>query len=204
MALNCPVGLDVQLLRKEVTNMYGRVATDPNGDFHFHRGPDYAAEMLGYSASELSELPEEATASFAGIANPHAIERVALGDVVLDIGLGSGTDLLLAARRVGSTGRAIGVEVTPEMIARCRAAAKKANLTNVEVREGSAEALPVDDRSIDVVISNGVLNLSHDKRLAFSEITRVLRPGGRLQLGDIIVESELSNDIREDIDRWTG
>jgi ubiquinone/menaquinone biosynthesis C-methylase UbiE len=160
--------------------------------------------MLGYDPAELAALPQAATASFAGVANPHAIGPIHPGETVLDIGSGAGMDLLLAARRVSPTGKAIGVDMTPAMIARARAAAAEAGLPQVEVLEGNAQALPLPDASIDVVISNGVLNLSPDKGLAFAEIVRVLRPGGRLHLADIVVGTELSEDIRRDIDLWTG
>src|SRR3989442_16024497 len=112
MPVACPVGLDTQVLREEVSKIYSRVATDPNGDFHFHRGPRYAAEVLGYDPAELAALPAECTASFAGIANPHAIAPILRGETVLDIGCGAGTDLLLAPRRVGPSGRAIGGDMT--------------------------------------------------------------------------------------------
>jgi len=203
-AIECPVGLDTQRLREEIMQMYGRVATAPGGEFHFHRGPAYAVEFLGYDRAELDALPSSATESFAGISNPHAIAAVQPGEVVLDIGSGAGTDLLIAARRVGPTGKAIGVDMTPEMIAKCRDAAKEAGLTNVEVREGDLHALPVEDSSIDVVISNGVLNLAYDKLTAFREIFRVLKPGGRLQLGDIVVAAELSEGIRRNVDLWAA
>ena len=204
MAIACPTNLDVERLREEVSLIYARVAADPSGKFHFHRGPKYAAEWLGYDANELAALPPESTASFAGVANPHSIAPILEGETVVDIGCGAGMDLLLAARRVSSRGRAIGVDMTEAMAERARAAARTAGLANVEVRLGDALALPVDDESIDVVISNGVLNLVPDKEAAFSEIARVLKPGGRLQLADIVVENELSERIRSDIDLWTG
>jgi len=204
MATSCPVDLDTVRLRAEISTIYARVAADPGGDFHFHRGPTYAADLLGYDAAELGSLPADATASFAGVANPLAIALLAPGETVVDIGSGAGMDLLLAARRVGPTGRAIGVDMTPAMIERARGAARAAGLDQVEIRQGDAQALPLDDASIDVVISNGVLNLTTDKLEAFGEIWRVLKPGGRLQLGDIVVESELSEGIRRDVDLWTG
>jgi arsenite methyltransferase len=204
MAIACPVDLDAQVLRTEVSKVYARVATDPGGDFHFHRGAVYAADFLGYNPSELAALPAECTASFAGIANPHAIAPILRGETVLDIGCGAGTDLLLAARRVGPDGFAIGIDMTEAMRDRARTCATAAGLTNVEVHRADATALPLPDVSVDVVISNGVLNLVPEKEKAFTEIYRVLRPGGRLQLGDIVVDAELGEEVRGNIDLWTG
>ena len=204
METACPATLDIQRLREEVTAIYTRVATEPEGDFHFHRGPEYAAEFLGYNPQELAALPHSATASFAGVGNPHSIETISPGETLLDIGCGSGMDLLLAAMRIGPSGRATGVDMTPEMRESALNSAQAIGLTNLEVRDGDAEALPVDDASVDVVISNGVLNLVPNKRKAYSEIARVLRPGGRLLLADIAVEFELDEDTRNDIDLWTG
>lgn len=204
MATTCPPGLDSKQLRSEVKSMYAGVAAAPGGDYHFHRGPAYAAAFLGYDASELQTLPAESTASFAGVGNPHAIKPIESGKTVLDIGCGAGMDLLLAARRVGKSGNAIGVDMTDAMIERTRAAAAAAHLARVDVRKGDCAELPVEDSSVDVVISNGVLNLVPEKDAAFAEIWRVLRPGGRLQLADIVVSKELSEDIRQDIDLWAG
>src|SRR5256885_1576942 len=163
MAIVCPVDLDAQALRSEISKVYARVAADPAGDFHFHRGPVYAAEFLGYDPAELATLPVECTASFAGIANPHAIAPILPGETVLDIGCGAGMDLLLVARRVGASGHAIGIDMTEAMRDRARGCAAAAGLTNVEVHQGDATALPLSDDSIDVVISNGVLNLVPEK-----------------------------------------
>ncbi len=204
MAIACPVDLDTQVLRSEVSKIYSRVATEPDGDFHFHRGPAYAADFLGYDPAELASLPAECTASFAGIANPHAIAPILSGETVLDIGCGAGMDLLLAARRVGPSGRAIGIDMTEAMRDRARGSAAAAGLTNVEVHQADATALPLTDDSVDVVISNGVINLVPEKEKAIAEIRRVLRPGGRLQIGDIVLDAELSEDIRRNIDLWTG
>ena len=173
-------------------------------DFHFHRGPAYAAEFLGYDASELADLPSDCTASFAGVANPIAIGPIDDGETVLDIGCGAGMDLLLAARRAGQTGRAIAVDMTDAMVERARTTATKAGLRQVEVRKGDATSLPVADDSVDVVISNGVLNLVPEKERGFAEIIRVLKPGGRLQLADIALDVELPEVALRNIDLWTG
>jgi SAM-dependent methyltransferase len=204
MAVSCPIGFDTARLRREVAEMYEAVATAPDGDYHFHRGPQYAARQLRYDEAELAGLPTIATASFAGVGNPLAIAPLAPGQTIVDVGCGAGTDLLLAARRVGPGGRAIGVDMTEAMRQRAMAAATEMDLEHVEVRAGDAESLPIEDERADVVISNGVINLTTDKSAAFSEIFRVLRPGGRLQLADIIVSSELSESVRNNIDLWTS
>jgi ubiquinone/menaquinone biosynthesis C-methylase UbiE len=204
MALTCPVGFDVATLQNEIQAIYGRVASLPDGEFHFHRGPDYASAMLGYDSNELAQLPADVTASFAGVGNPHAVAPLAPGAVVLDIGCGAGTDLLLAARHVGVQGRAIGVDMTAAMRERAIAGARACGFTNVDVRDGNATLLPVDDAAIDVVISNGVLNLVPDKPTAVREIARVLKRGGRAQIADIVIGDTLSDSALHDIDLWTG
>jgi arsenite methyltransferase len=204
MAIACPVDLDTARLRLEIQAIYARVAADPSSEFHFHRGPAYAAEMLGYDGAALAALPADATASFAGVANPHRIATLTRGATVVDIGCGAGMDLLLAASAVGPTGRAIGIDMTGSMVERARAAAQTLGLTHVEVRIGDALAVPVDSESADFVISNGVLNLTPDKGRAFDEVFRILKPGGQFLYGDIVVANELSESIRRDIDLWTG
>jgi arsenite methyltransferase len=204
MAIACPLDLDTLKLRAEIRSIYARVATEPTGDFHFHRGPIYAAEMLGYDAKALASLPVDSTASFAGVANPHRIAPLSLGATVVDIGCGAGMDLLLAAQAVGRQGRAIGIDMTEAMADRARMGAQAIGLDNVEVRLGDALALPVESGSVDFVISNGVLNLTPDKREAFGEVFRILKPGGQFLYGDIAVANELSESIRRNIDLWTG
>jgi SAM-dependent methyltransferase len=204
MATACPVDLDTLKLRAEIQFIYARVATEPSGEFHFHRGPAYAGAMLAYDANALAGLPADTTASFAGVANPHRIAPLAPGATVVDIGCGAGMDLLLAAQAVGPRGRAIGIDMTDAMAERARAGARAIGLDNVEVRLGDALSLPVESESVDVVISNGVLNLTPDKKEAFDEVFRILKPGGQFLYGDIIVASELSESIRRNIDLWTG
>lgn len=205
MATTCPLGFNIDKLRQLVRAEYDRVAREPDGRFHFHRGAQYAVRMLRYDERELSTIPEESTACFAGVGNPHRIGPIAAGETILDIGCGAGVDLLLAAKRIGPVGRAIGVDMTPAMIERAKAAALKTGLwKTVKIRRGIAEDLPIETDTIDVVISNGVLNLSANKVRAFSEVFRVLRPGGRFYLADVVVQRELSLDARSDVDLWAA
>jgi arsenite methyltransferase len=204
VALTCPVDLDTLTLRREIQSIYARVAADPSGDFHFHRGPVYAADMLGYDPNALAALPADNTASFAGVANPHRIAPLTAGATVIDIGCGAGMDLLLAAQAVGPAGHAIGIDMTEAMADRARAGARALGLTQVEVRVGDALDLPVDSASVDVVMSNGVLNLTPDKQQAFGEVFRVLKPGGQFLYGDISIGNELPESARRNIDLWTG
>ena len=204
MSLTCPVDLDTLMLRREITTMYARVATAPEGEFHFHRGPAYAAAMLGYDRHELERLPAAVTARFAGVGNPHAVATLPTGATVVDVGCGGGMDLLLAALHVGPSGRAIGVDMTAQMRERAAAGARACGLANIEVRDGDATQLPIDDASVDVVISNGVLNLVPLKDRAIAEIARIIKPGGRVQIADIVIGEELPDSALRDIDLWTG
>ena len=204
MPISCPSDLNVSVLRSEISSIYERLASEPHGKFHFHRGPAYAVEFLGYDASELATLPSDCTASFAGIGNPLAIGEIHDGETVLDIGCGAGMDLLLAARRAGPVGHAIGVDMTDAMIERARLTAADQGVRQIEIRKGDATFLPVADGSVDVIISNGVLNLVPEKERAFAEIMRVLQPGGRLHLADIALDVELLEEARRNVDLWTG
>lgn len=159
---------------------------------------------LGYDAAELAQLPPEVTSAFAGVGNPHTVAPLPAGARVLDVGSGSGTDLLVAALHVGPRGRAIGVDMTDEMRERAREGAARCGLDHVELRSGDATALPVEDASVGIVMSNGVLNLVPEKDRAIAEIARVLRPGGRVQIADIVLGQPLSEGARRDIDLWTG
>jgi len=195
--------LDREALRQAIRQEYDLVATDPQHGFHFHTGRPLTA-MLGYAEAWLEGIPTSAIASFAGTGNPFAIGPLCPAERVIDVGSGSGLDSLIAARMVGPDGQVIGVDMTPSMLARARAAAIETGLPNVEFREGYAESLPVPDGWADMVISNGALNLVPDKGDALSEMARVLRPGGRLQIADILVQSAVPDDAKADIGLWTG
>jgi len=194
--------IDVDVLRDEIQKTYSSVSTEPEQDFIFPTGRAWA-EDLGYPP-ELANVPEASVQSFAGVANPHVLGPIEEGAVVLDLGCGAGTDLLIAAQMAGPSGRAIGIDMTPAMVERARASAAEMGLDNVEVHEGLIESLPVDDESVDIVISNGVIDLVPDKAAVFAEIDRVLRPGGRLQVADVVIHTEVSEDARKNIDLWTG
>jgi SAM-dependent methyltransferase len=195
--------VDVDALRAEVRDKYRAVAVAPDAEYHFHTGRRLAAR-LGYDAEVVASLPDAAVESFAGVGNPFSIRQLEAGERVVDVGSGAGFDSFVAARAVTPTGAVVGVDMTQEMLAKSRATAAQLELTNVEFREGFAEALPVDDGEADVVISNGVINLCADKRAVFAEIRRVLRPGGVLQFADIANGRPVPPEALRDIDLWTG
>jgi arsenite methyltransferase len=184
-----------------VRAMYAAVAEKPDEEFHFPTGRS-ACEYVGYPAEVLDALPTGAVESFAGVGYPFAAGVIRSGDVVLDIGSGSGTDLLIAARVAGREGRAIGLDMTPQMRAKAAANARAMGLDNVELVDGNAEAIPLPDASVDVVTSNGVINLVPDKAAAVREIHRVLRPGGRVQIADIVVREVPSEACRSNPQLW--
>lgn len=195
--------VDLEELRTAIRGEYAAVANDPARGFHFHTGRRLA-ELLGYDDALLAGIPDTAVESMAGTGNPFALGGIGPGERVVDCGSGSGVDTLIAARLAGPEGRAIGVDMTPEMLARAREAASAAGLANAEFRRGYLEALPVEDGWADVVISNGVLNLVPDKARALTEMGRVLRPGGRLQIADIALERPVSDRSKQDVSLWTG
>jgi arsenite methyltransferase len=205
MTDNSPSSLavDVDALRKEVQHKYKEVALDPHGAHHFHTGR-YLAKHLGYDETFVASLPDAAVESFAGVANPFSLEPIAAGARVVDVGSGGGFDSFVAANYVGPSGKVIGIDMTPEMLSKSRSTAKKMGAGNVEFREGYAEKLSVDDGWADVVISNGVINLCADKQAAFSEIFRVLRPGGRLQFADIANGNPVPAEAMRNVDLWTA
>jgi SAM-dependent methyltransferase len=195
--------VDVDVLRDEIHKTYTAVSAEQDREFIFPTGRAWA-EDLAYPQPELSRVPDATVESFAGVANPFSLGRIEPGATVLDLGSGAGTDLLIAAQMVGPGGRVIGIDMTAGMLTRARAGAEAMGLANVELHESLVESLPVPDETVDVVISNGVIDLVPDKDAVFAEIDRVLRPGGRLQLADVVIHNELSEDARKRIDLWTG
>ena len=195
--------VDAARLRDEVRGKYREVALEPNATYHFHTGRPLA-KRLGYDEAAVKALPDAAVESFAGVANPFSMRRLAAGEKVVDVGAGAGFDSFIAAGQVGASGRVVGVDMTAEMLAKSRRTAAAMGVANVEFREGLAESLPVEDGWADVVISNGVINLCADKRLVFDEIRRVLRPGGRLQFADIANGKQVPEAAIRNIDLWTA
>ena len=195
--------VDPGALREEVKAKYREVAEKPEGEHHFHTGRPLAAR-LGYDQALVDSFPDRAVESFAGVGNPFQLRELEAGESVVDVGSGAGFDSFVAATLVGSVGRVVGVDMTSEMLTKSRETAADLGLAHVEFREGLAEALPVADAWADVVISNGVINLCADKRAAFDEIMRVLRPGGVLQFADIANGQPVPEGALRDIDLWTG
>ena len=194
--------LDIGLLKSEIKKTYASVSQEPERDFVFPTGRAWA-EDLGYPP-ELAHVPESAVESFAGVANPFSLGRLEPGERVLDLGSGAGTDSLVAAFMVGADGSVTGIDMTPEMLAKARAAAGEAGLDHVAFVEGEVERLPFADESFDVVISNGVIDLVPDKDAVFGEIYRVLVPGGRIQVADVTIQRPVSEEGKRNIDLWTG
>lgn len=197
------IPVDVDVLRREIRETYTEVSTEREKEFIFPTGRAWAQE-LGYPEPELSRVPDASVESFAGVANHWTLGWIEPGEVVLDLGCGAGTDLLIAAQMTGPHGRAIGVDMTVAMLEQTRASARRMGLTNVELHEALIESSPIGDASVDVVISNGVIDLVPDKDAVFDEIDRVLKPGGRLQIADVVIHHEVSEDARKRIDLWTG
>ncbi len=195
--------VDVETLRTQVRDKYRDVAKDPHGAHHFHTGRPLASR-LGYDEAVVDALPDRAVESFAGVGNPFSLRRLEPGSRVVDVGSGAGFDSFIAATQVGSTGRVIGIDMTPEMLAKSRATAGQLQFGHVEFREGLAEVMPVEDAWADVVISNGVINLCADKQAVFAEIFRVLRPGGVLQFADIANGRPVPIEAMRDVALWTG
>ncbi len=198
-----PRPVDVHQLRTQVQLKYAEVAASPEKGFHFHTGRPLAA-MLEYPSELVDSLPDQVVESFAGVNNPFSLGALNPGEVVLDVGSGAGFDSVLAARMVAPTGRVIGVDMTAEMRSKASANAALVGVRNVEFVDGLAEELPLPDESVDVVISNGVINLCPDKLAVYRELLRVLQPGGRLQIADVVVQRAVPQSAKADVDLWTG
>jgi len=194
---------ELELLRAAIQEEYSLVALEPQRGFHFHTGRRLA-HLLGYPEEWLVGLPESSIASFAGTGNPFSLRALDPGEKVVDIGSGAGFDSLIAAHMVSPDGQVVGIDMTPTMIAKAKSAAQEAGISNVEFRQSYAETLPVEDAWADVVISNGVLNLIPDKPAALQEMARILKPGGHLQIGDIMVQKAVPESAKRKIDLWTG
>ena len=197
------VQIDVDYLKSEIRRTYAEVSQQPGKDFIFPTGRGWAAD-LEYPADLLANVPETAVESYAGVANPFSLGPLEPGEDVLDLGCGAGTDTLVAAQMVAPDGRVTGIDMTREMLDKARRAAAEMALTNVEFVQGEAERLPFGDATFDVVISNGVIDLIPDKDAVFSELFRVLRPGGRIQIADVTIQNPVSEEGRRNIDLWTG
>jgi len=195
--------VDREELRRRVAEKYRDVALNPALGFHFHTGRPLT-RMLGYPQDVIDPLPAGTVDSFAGTGNPFLFGDLQSGEVVVDAGCGAGLDTLIAARQVGPRGRVIAVDMTEAMREKAAAGARALGLANVEIHAGYAEALPVPDGVADVVISNGVVNLCPDKQAVFREMFRVLKPGGRIQVGDILVHREVPQSAKDDIELWSG
>lgn len=190
------------VLKGEIVRMYQEVADNPDGEFHFFHGRE-AAEPFGYAPEWLDRAPPGAVASFAGVGNPHERANLQPGETVLDLGSGSGLDAIIASWSVGPTGRVVGVDLNPSMCLKAQAHAAAAG-TPMECHQGRVEDIPLPDGSVDVVISNGVINLSFRKRRVVEEMFRVLRPGGRISITDIVSAKQLSQSIINDPKLWAS
>lgn len=193
----------VKILRDEISREYANVASDPDRGYHFNTGR-VALAMNGYEREWLDGIPESSVASFSGMGNPFLMGMPVDGEYVIDVGSGAGVDSIIAARAVGQAGHVIGVEMTKAMLDKANGANAELRLNQLEFRDGYSESMPITDGWADLVISNGVVNLSPDKDRVFKEIFRVLRPGGRLQIADITVEKEIPEGAKHNIDLWTS
>jgi arsenite methyltransferase len=196
-------GLSQEELHSEIKKEYANVALNPNRGYHFHTGRN-ALTRLDYNVLLYAGLPEDNIASFSGTGNPFSAGEINTGDTVVDAGSGAGLDSLIASRLVGPEGKVTGIDMTSEMLAKARAGAAAAGADNVEFREGKIESIPLPDACADVVISNGVLNLMLDKVAVLKEWFRILKPGGKILIGDILVTSKVPDDALKDISLWTG
>ena len=198
-----PTELDTEHLQSSIREEYSIVAQEPDQGFHFHTGYT-ATDLMGYDDQWLESVPDSVVESFSGTGNPFRLGELSPGEQVVDIGCGAGIDSMIAAQMVGEEGQVIGIDMTDAMLEKARNGKQKTGWEQVGFRKGQAEDLPVEDNTADVVISNGAFNLMPDKRAVVKEMARVLKPGGRLQIADILVERPVSASAKADVDLWTG
>ena len=189
-------------IRNQIRERFGQIARSPASERVFPVGPS-SAKKLGYDADELDALPSEVTESFSGVGNPLALGDLTAGQTVLDLGCGAGLDSILAARRVGPSGKVIGVDMTDAMLDKAQRNAAAVGISNIEFHVADAEELPVADATMDVVITNGVFNLCTNKPKVLAEVHRVLRPGGRLQMADILLHADVTAEQVAKIGSWS-
>ena len=197
------MGPSPETIRASIKDRYANVARSPESEKGFSLGPE-SAKSLGYSSTGIDALPKSVTESFAGVGNPFSLGELHVGETVLDLGCGAGMDSVLAAQRVGTSGKVIGVDITEEMLSKARKNVERLGLTNVEFRQGDWEALPLETGTVDVAISNGVFNLCLDKPRAVAEVFRVLRAGGRLHMADMILEDHVTPEKVQLMGSWSG
>ncbi|MEX2574606.1 MAG: methyltransferase domain-containing protein [Balneolaceae bacterium] len=195
------VKLDKKAVINAVQEMYEEVAACPNREFHFPTGRSSCLH-LGYPESELDAIPATAVESFAGVGYPFLADVIKPGDTIADIGSGSGADVLIASIKTGSDGQVYGIDMTPAMIAKAGENIRKSKRPNIQLIEGRADDIPLGDGSVDVVTSNGVFNLVPDKEKAFREVHRILRPGGRIQIADIVLSKPVSDTSKSNAQLW--
>ena len=196
-------GIDIKNLRQAISKEYEAVAQTPGKGFHFHTGRRLAG-IVEYKPEWFEGIPESVIESFAGTGNPFAVGKIMPGESVVDIGCGAGIDSFIAAKKVGSTGRVIGVDMTAAMVDKARKAQETIECSQLQFEHGIIEDLPIADHWADVIISNGVINLAPDKERVLREMYRVLKPDGRLQIADILVQKEVPESAKRKIDLWTG
>lgn len=200
-----PEGFDADGLREQLLSVFDRVAREPRGEYRFNRGRRFAARLLNYAEADLALVPPASATRFTGVGNPHRLGRIRAGETVLDHACGSGTDLIIAAHKTGPEGRVIGVDISKAMLGHAWEGSQLAGVDGwTSLQQAFNNEMPVDDESIDVVISNGALNLAFDKRQLFAEILRVLKPGGRLHLSAVVVSEALPASLRKDPHMWAN
>jgi SAM-dependent methyltransferase len=194
--------IDSEEIREAMRKKYAEISRTAKGKFNYPTGKE-GANNLKYDLSDVEAVPGDVLDSFCGVGNPFSLGPIQQGETVLDVGCGAGFDLIITGRMTGQTGRACGIDLTPEMVMKTQKTITRLKLTNCEVQLAESESIPYDDHTFDIVISNGVLNMSPDKEKSFQEIYRVLKPEGRLQFADIVLKKELPEKVASSLEAWT-